>query len=127
MFLVFSPLYFQDFGSSLLSFLLILFQVDSLFPLHLFGLVGFYFALSSAVYFCFFILLNLLCFGSDFCRLQVRSSHCFWCLPQLGKVGSVGYVGFLVEGSGACVVVDEAGSCISGGQDHVHWCILGCL
>ena len=35
----------------------------------------------------------------------------------MGKVGSVGCVGFLVEGSGACVLVDEAGSCLSGGQD----------
>ena len=28
----------------------------------------------------------------------------------MGKVGSVGCVGFLVEGTGACVPVDEAGS-----------------
>ena len=33
----------------------------------------------------------------------------------MAKVGSVGYVGFLVEGTGACVLVDEAGSCLSGG------------
>ena len=44
----------------------------------------------------------------------------------MGKVGSVGCAGFLVEGTGACVVVDEAGSCLSGGQDHVQWCVLGC-
>ena len=31
-------------------------------------------------------------------------------------VGSVGCVGFLVEGTGACVLVDEPGSCLSGGQ-----------
>ena len=35
------------------------------------------------------------------------------------KVGSVACVGFLVEGTDACVLVDEAGSCLSGGQDHV--------
>ena len=29
----------------------------------------------------------------------------------MAKVGSVGYVGFLVEGTGPCVLVDEAGSC----------------
>ena len=46
-------------------------------------------------------------------------SHCFWCLPPVGKVGSMGCVGFLVEGSGACVLMDEAGSCLPGGQDHV--------
>ena len=34
----------------------------------------------------------------------------------MGKVGSVGCVGFLVEGTGACVLVDEAGSCLSSGQ-----------
>ena len=45
----------------------------------------------------------------------------------MGKVGSVGCVGFLVEGTGACVLVDEAGSCLSGGQAHVWWCVLGCL
>ena len=36
-------------------------------------------------------------------------------------------IGFLVEGTGACVLVDEAGSCLFGGQDHVWWCVLGCL
>ena len=45
----------------------------------------------------------------------------------MGKVGSVGCVGFLVEGTGACVLVDEAESCLSGGQDCVWWCVLGCL
>ena len=33
----------------------------------------------------------------------------------MGKVASVGCVGSLVEGTGACVLVVEAGSCISGG------------
>ena len=73
------------------------------------------------------ILLNLLCLGSPFCRLPVRSSHCFWCLPPVGKVGSVGCVGFLVEGTSDCVLVDEAGYFLSGGQDHVQWCVFGCL
>ena len=45
----------------------------------------------------------------------------------MGKVVSVGCVGFLVEGTGACILVDEAGSCLSGGQNHVWWCVLGCL
>ena len=31
-------------------------------------------------------------------------------------VGSVGCVGFLVEGTGACVLVDEPRSCLSGGR-----------
>ena len=51
---VFSPFYFQDFRSSLLSLLCILFQVDCLFPLYLFGLVCFYLAPSCAAYFSVF-------------------------------------------------------------------------
>ena len=43
------------------------------------------------------------------------------------RVGSVGCVGFLVEGTGACAVVDESGSCLSGGQDRIQWCVLGVL
>ena len=43
----------------------------------------------------------------------------------MGNVGSVGCVGFLVERTGACVLVDEAGSCLSGGQNHVQCCVLG--
>ena len=43
----------------------------------------------------------------------------------MAKVGSVGCVGFLVEGTGACGLVDEAGSFLSGGQVHVWWCVLG--
>ena len=43
----------------------------------------------------------------------------------MAKVGSVGCVGFLVEGTSACVVVDEAGSCLFDGQIHVWWCVLG--
>ena len=87
----------------------------------------FYLAPSSAVYICLLILFNLLCLGSPFHRLQVCSSHCFWCLPPVGEVGSVACVGFLVEGTGACVLVGDTGTCLSGGQDHVHWCVLGCL
>ena len=79
------------------------------------------------VFLCLHILLNLLCLGSPFHRLQVCSSHCFWCLSLVAKVGSVGCVGFLVEGTGACVLVYEAGSCLCGGQDRVWWCVLGCL
>ena len=69
------------------------------------------------MFLCLLILLNLLCLGSLLHRLQVRSSCCFSCLPPVGKVGSVGCVGFLVEGTGACVLVDEAGCYLSGGQD----------
>ena len=37
----------------------------------------------------------------------------------MGKVGPVACVGFLVMVTGTSVLVDEAGSCLSGGQDHV--------
>ena len=43
----------------------------------------------------------------------------------MAKVGSVGWVGFLVEGTGACVLEDEAGSCLSGGQDCIGGVFLG--
>ena len=79
------------------------------------------------IFLCLLILFNLLCLGSPFRRLQVHSSFCFWCPPPVDKVGSVHCVGFLVEGTGACVLMDEARSCLSSGQDHVWWCVLGCL
>ena len=68
---------------------------------------------------CLLILLNLLCLGSPFHILQVHSFHYFWCLSPVAKVGSVGFVGFVLEGTSACVLVDEAGSCLSGGQVHI--------
>ena len=73
------------------------------------------------------ILLNLLCLGSPFHRLQVCSSRCFSCLPPVAKFGSVACVGFLVAETSACVLVDKAGWCLSGKQFHVWWCVLGCL
>ena len=45
----------------------------------------------------------------------------------MGKVGSVACVGFLVEGTGACVLVGRAGTHLSGGQGCFPWCVLGCL
>ena len=79
------------------------------------------------MFFCLLSLVNLLCLGSPFCRLQVGSSRCFCCLSPLAQVGSVGCVAFLAEGTSACVLVDEAGSFLSGGQVHVWLCVLGCL
>ena len=54
----------------------------------------------------------------------------------MGKVGPGGCAGFLLGGTGACPLVDGAGSCASGGQGHVRvvfWGVcglsmtLGCL
>ena len=42
----------------------------------------------------------------------------------MGKVGSVHCVGFLVGGTCACVLVDEAGTCLSGGQDCIRSCVF---
>ena len=120
---------------------LILFQVDCLFPPHLFGLMGFYLAPSSAAYFSIFSFCLTFCvWGLLFtgCRLivpivfsvcpqWVRLVHCFWCLPSVGEVGSVACVGFLVEGTGSCVLGGGTGSSLPGGQDHIRWCVLGCL
>ena len=79
------------------------------------------------MFLCLLILLNLLCLGSPFCRLQVLISCCFLCLSPVAKFGSVGCLSFLVEGTGACVLENDAGFCLSGGQEHVQWCVLGCL
>ena len=73
------------------------------------------------------IFLNLLCLGSPFRRLQVHSPSYFWFLPPVCEVGSVACVGFLVEGTGASVLVGWVGSCLSGGQGCIQWCVLGCL
>ena len=62
----YSPFYFQDLGSSLLSFFCIHFQVNCLFPLPLLCLVGFYLTPSSAAYFSVF----------SFCL-----TYCVWALP----------------------------------------------
>ena len=82
------------------------------------------FSFIYCVFLCLLIFANLLCLGSPFHRLQVCSSCCFWCLPQVAKIGSVGCVGFLVEGICAFVLVDEAGPCLSGGQVYDWWRVL---
>ena len=84
------------------------------------------FSFICCIFLCLLILLNLLCLGSLFCRLQVCSSRCFWCLSPVAKVGSVGCVGFLVEGTGTCVLamrldlVFLVGRTMSCG---VFWCV----
>ena len=66
-------------------------------------------------------------FGVSFSQAAGLLFPLFLCLPPVGYVGSVGCVGFLLAGAGVCVLVDEAGSCFSGGQDTVQWYVLGCL
>ena len=86
------------------------------------------FSFICCIFLCLLILFNLLCLaGSPFRRLQVCSSHFVWPLPTVVEVVSVACVGFLVEGTGIFVLGGGAGSCLSGGQVHVRFCVLGCL
>ena len=111
-----APFYFQDFGSSLLSLLWILFQV--LLPLHLFSLVGFYHVPSTAICFSLFSFYLMCCvWGSPFCRLQGHSSsypHVY--LPWVGLDHFLVKVSWLVYGTG---------SCLSEGQCYVQQCFKG--
>ena len=79
------------------------------------------------IFLCLLILLNLLFLVSSFRRLQVHSSCCFWCLPPVWKIGSVGCVAFLVQVTGVYVLVNETGFCLPGWPDQAQWCVLGCL
>ena len=82
------PFFFWDLGSSLLSLLSIIFQVDCLSPLHLVFLVSFYLAVSSARYFFVFSFCHTYCVCgllSAGCRIvaPLASGVC----PLLGEVG----------------------------------------
>ena len=65
-------------------------------------------------------------FGGSF-LLAASSLFPSFLMTPGAKVVSVGCVGFLVGGTSACVLVDEAVSCLSDGQVRVWWCVLGCL
>ena len=82
------PFYFRDSGSSLLSLLWILFQVDCLFPLHLFGLVSFYLAPSSVTYF-FAVSFFIYFFMSEIVFLS------YWLFGL--RLPTLGFVGYWVE------------------------------
>ena len=58
-------------------------------------------------------------FGVSFLQAAGSLFLLFLVSAPVAKVGTVGCVGSLVEGSGSCVLVDEAGSSPSGGQDYV--------
>ena len=66
-------------------------------------------------------------FGVSFSQAAGSCFPLFLVSALVGKVVSVGSLGFLMEGTGGCVLVDEAGSCLSGRQDHIWWYVLGCL
>ena len=128
MFLVVSPFYFHIFGSSLLSLHWILFQVDCLFPLHLFGLVGFCLAPSPIVCFSVFSFCITYCvWGLLFTGCMFIVPVVFGICPQWLRLVQWVVLASWWRGTGACVLVDEGGSCLSVGQDHIWWCVLGCL
>ena len=81
-----------------LSLLWILFQVVGLFPLCLFGVVGFYLGPSFAQYFSVFS-----CYLT-YCVWHILS---FLVLPSVGAVGPVVCVGFMLGGTCACLLVGE--------------------
>ena len=98
------------------EFLLILFQVDCLFSLHLFVLLGFYLVLLSgicfsAVSFCLtFFWLWILC---RIVVILVLVSSLWWEILVQGLVHAYWW-----EDLGAWLLVGEAGSCSFGVQDH---------
>ena len=58
------------------------------------------------------MLFSVFSFCLTYCFLGLLSTACrfvvpifFWCVPPVGKVGSVACVGFLVEEAGSCVLV----------------------
>ena len=80
--------------------------------------MGVYLVPSSAVQFSVFPFCLTYCVcGLLFADCESIVPVIFLCLPTVGKVASVGCVGFLVEATGACILVDGAGgqSCLSGG------------
>ena len=79
------------------------------------------------LFLCLFILSNLLCLWSPFCRLWGCFPSCFWCLPPVGEVSPVAWVGFLMGGTGTCTLVGGAVSCPSDRQGCIRWCVLECL
>ena len=80
-----SSILVQDFGSSLLSLLWILFRVDCLFPLHFFGLVCFYLAFSSAL--CF----PVFSFDLTYCVWGLLFTGCTFIVP-IGFCGCTQWV-----------------------------------
>lgn len=105
-------LYFQDFGSPLLSLLRILFQVECLFPLHLFILWILLCSFICCMFVCFFILFNLLYLVSPFCRLEGFSSSQLWSLPSMSGLGPIPCESLLVWGTCTCGLMNGIG-CVS--------------
>ena len=111
------PFCFQDFGSFSLSLFGILYQVDSLSPPILFGLVsiypvplpdGYFSAFSSCLYHCIWGGLSIFWQFVEFSLL--------WSFLTVGGVGLVACQGFLVREACVSVLVGGAGFLLSGVQ-----------
>ena len=100
----------EIFGSSLLSLLWVLFQVDCLSPLHLVVLVGFYLVPFFATYFSVisFCITSCVCglLSTGFSIVFPLASGIF---PLVDEICLRAWVGFLAEGTGACPLVGGAG------------------
>ena len=59
---------------------------------------------------------NFLCWWCLFHRLQNCSSTCVWCLLPVGEPCAEVCASFLIGRTGACPLVDEAGSCSLSGH-----------
>ena len=85
--------------------------------------MGFYLALSSVAYFSVFSFCLTYCvWGLHLAGCRFVNPVVFGVFPQWVRL-----VQWLVEGTGACVLVGGAGSFLSGGQGHVRWGVLWCL
>ena len=117
--------YFQDFGLPLLSLLWILFQVDWLFPLYLFGLVGFFHVPSSTVSFSVFSFSLICCLKSPFWSFPGHISFYFWILLPVDGDIPMSCEDFLIGRTAAYLLADGAGSWLSERQCCTQWCVLG--
>jgi len=72
------------------------------------------------VFLCLFILFRLLCLGWPFCILAVCGSSLLWSFLRVSGVGQVACQGFLVREACIGVLVDRAGSLLSGAQWSVQ-------
>ena len=89
MFLVFSPFYLQDLDHLYCYYSELFFRLLPISSLFVWSGGFLPCSFICCIFLCLLILLNLLFWGSPFCRLQVRCSHCFSCLPPVDEVGSV--------------------------------------
>ena len=118
------PFFFWNLGSSLLSLLWIIFQVDCLSPLHLVVLPGFYLVPSSEAYSSAISLCLIFC-DCSFCSTGFKvlvllvSAVCL----LVDEAGLRGLCRLPGGRDSSFTLVGAAGSCPSGEQGHVNGCV----